>query len=59
MEKNPKVISPLYKNDYKCIAIEEFNSCNPNIESLFVKLTNTAAPITVGTIYRPPNYFNE
>ena len=43
------------KNDYNFIAIEEFSSCNPNIESLFVKLTNTAAPITVGIIYRPPN----
>ena len=43
------------KNDYNFIAIEEFSSCNPNIESLFVKLTNTAAPITVGIICRPPN----
>ena len=35
--------------------MEEFNSCNPNIESLFIKVTNTTAPITVGVIYRPPN----
>ena len=33
---------------------EEFNQCSLNLESLFVKITNTNEPILVGVIYRPP-----
>ena len=43
------------KNDFNFSVVEEFSFCNTNIESLFIKLTNAAAPITVCIIYRPPN----
>ena len=42
-------------NAYNYTVIEELNYSNSNIESLFVRLTNTAVPITVGVIYRSPN----
>ena len=28
---------------------------SPNIESLFLTITNTSSPITIGVIYRPPS----
>ena len=43
------------RNNYNFTVTQEFNYCNANIESLFIELTNTAVPITVGIIYRPPN----
>ena len=33
----------------------KFNQCSPNLESLFIKVTNTNEPIFVGVIYRPPS----
>ena len=42
-------------NAYNYTVIEELKTCNSNIESLFIKLTNTDVPITVGIIYRSPN----
>ena len=39
-------------NSSKCTQISK---CTPHIESLFVELTNTEKPITVGVIYRPPS----
>ena len=43
------------KNNYNFSVIEELTSCNDNIESLFIKITNTAVPIIAGVIYRSPN----
>ena len=34
---------------------EKFCQCSENLESLFVQITNTENPITVGVIYRPPS----
>lgn len=34
---------------------EDCNQCSPNLESLFVTITNTDSPITVGVIYKPPS----
>lgn len=42
-------------NDLKFDPIEEFSYCNENIESIFIKITNTTNTITVGAIYRPPS----
>ena len=33
----------------------KFSRCTKNIECLFVTLTNTVLPITVGVVYRPPS----
>ena len=35
--------------------IDELCKCTANLESLFIKITNLNAPITIGVIYRPPN----
>ena len=35
--------------------IDKFCQCSQNLESLFVEITNTENPITVGVIYRPPS----
>ena len=29
--------------------------CTPNIETLFVTITNTTEPVIIGVVYRPPN----
>ncbi len=42
-------------NDYNFIKHEKLCICDPDIEALFVKITNSANPIHVGVIYRPPN----
>ena len=34
---------------------DDLSICKESIETLFVTITNTAEPITVGVIYRPPN----
>lgn len=34
---------------------DELNQCTANLESLFITLTNTIKPLTIGVIYRPPN----
>ena len=34
---------------------EEYNQCSPNLESLFITISNTEKPLTIGVIYRPPN----
>ena len=31
------------------------NNCSKNLESLFVSITNTPEPITIGVVYRPPS----
>ena len=35
--------------------IEKYCRCSKNLESLFVQITNTESPLTVGVIYRPPS----
>ena len=35
--------------------IEKFCQCSSNLESLFIEITNTEQPLTVGVCYRPPN----
>ena len=41
--------------NFQCNRIEKLCQCSPNLESLFVQVTNTAEPLTVGVVYRPPN----
>ena len=43
---------------------EEFSKCSKNMESLFIKISNTSESTIVGVIYRPPSgnidqFFNE
>ena len=46
----------LYINNmYNFSKCAEISKCTPHIESIFVELTNTEKPITVGAIYRPPS----
>lgn len=46
----------LYVNDiFNFTKINEASKCSPNLESIFVKITNAEKPITVGAIYRPPS----
>ena len=35
--------------------MKEFTICNENIESIFVEITCSNKPITVGVLYRPPS----
>ena len=35
--------------------LAEHSQCSRDIESLFIKITNTSQPLTVGVVYRPPN----
>ena len=44
--------------------MNKFSHCTNNMECLFVTITNTNVPITVGAVYRPPsglvkNFLNE
>ena len=43
------------KDDFIYSESVEFNQCSPNLESLFIKVTNTNEPTFVGVIYRPPS----
>lgn len=40
---------------YQFHKIEKYCQCTENLETLFVEITNTEQPITVGVVYRPPN----
>ena len=42
-------------NDYIFTKNDEFSRCSKNLESLFVTITNTNTPITVGVVYRAPS----
>ena len=35
--------------------MEEYNQCSPNLESLFITISNTEQPLTIGVVYRPPS----
>ena len=43
------------RNDLNFSEINKFSICNENIESIFVKITCSNIPITVGVLYRPPS----
>ena len=43
------------KNDFSFNIWNELSSCNKKIETLFIKITNTSAPIVIGVVYRPPS----
>ena len=43
------------KDTYTYDEISESSICSPDIEALFIKITNTNAPIIIGVVYRPPN----
>ena len=40
-------------NDYIFDTVDELTYCTRNLESIFITITNTATPITVGVVYRP------
>ena len=40
---------------YNFTKITKVSQCTVNLEALFVTITNTEAPLTVGVLYRPPN----
>ena len=42
-------------NDYVFNENNEFTHCTKKLESLFITITNTTEPITVGVLYRPPS----
>ena len=42
-------------NKYSYTELDDVSQCSDNLESLFVKITDTAEPIIVGVIYRPPS----
>ena len=46
-------------NNYSFEKIPEICICNPDIESLFIKISNKTNPIYVGVLYRPPNGIQE
>ena len=43
------------KDTYTFDTISESSACSPDIETLFIKITNTNEPVTIGVVYRPPN----
>ena len=46
----------MYIHDqYQYNRLEHLCKCSQNLEALFVEITNTEVPQTVGVIYRPPN----
>ena len=42
-------------NDLNASVIDNLCHCNPDIESLFVEISNVSKPVIYGVIYRPPN----
>ena len=42
-------------NKYSFTQLAEHSICTPNIETLFITITNTSSPIAIGVVYRPPN----
>lgn len=34
---------------------EELSQCSKNLESLFISVSNTSEPVTIGVVYRPPS----
>ena len=48
---------------YTFTEIPQVSCCTPDIETLFITITNSKTPITIGVVYRPPsgdlNIFNQ
>ena len=42
-------------NKFTFEVLEELSVCNSSIECLFISITNTLEPLTVGVVYRSPN----
>ena len=42
-------------SSFNAITVNSLSETTENLESLFITITNTEKPITVGVIYRPPN----
>ena len=42
-------------NDLNASAVENLSYSSPDIESLFVEISNVSTPVIYGVIYRPPN----
>ena len=42
-------------NSLNATVIDKFSHSTPNLETLFVSISNHPQPITVGVLYRPPN----
>ena len=46
----------MYIHDtYNFTDLPQVSCCTPNIEALFITITNTITPITIGVVYRPPS----
>ena len=46
----------IYVKDSLLFSVEDkFSQCSKNLESLFITVSNTAQPVTIGVIYRPPS----
>ena len=43
------------KDEFICKPDEMFSQCSKNMESLFITISNTLEPVTIGVIYRPPS----
>ena len=43
------------RNDLNASIVDKVGFCTPNIESLFIQISNTENPITFGVVYRPPS----
>ena len=41
--------------NYQFHKIDKYCQCSKNMETLFIEITNTEQPITIGVIYRPPS----
>ena len=48
-------VSIYVNNDLNASVIDNLCHCNPDIESLFVEISNVSKPVIYGVIYRPPN----
>ena len=42
-------------DDFIYSRTDKLCNCTNNLESLFIKITNTDTPITIGVVYRPPS----
>ena len=42
-------------DDFNFVIEEKISSVSKNLESIFVRITNTTEPLLVGSVYRPPN----
>jgi hypothetical protein len=43
------------RNDLNAAPVDKVGLCTPDIESIFVEISNIDNPLTVGVIYRPPS----